>query len=65
MNTEQTSKYIFMYVVGLQKQPAVFYKKAVLKNFKISTGSTCVVFSFKKIAGLKASNFINKRRQHG
>ena len=57
MNTEQTSKYIFMYVVGLQKQPAVFYKKAVLKNFKISTGSTCVVFSFKKDCRLEGQQF--------
>ena len=55
MNTEQTSKYIFMYVVGLQKQPAFFYKKAVLKNFKISTGSTCVVFSFKKNCRLEGA----------
>ena len=39
-------------------------KKAVLKNFAISTGNTVLEFLFKKVEGLKACNFIKKRPQH-
>ena len=40
-----------------------FIKNPVLKNFAISTGSTCVGVSFKKVTDLNARNFIKKRPQ--
>ena len=53
-------------VIGLSEAaiPEVFYKKALLKKFTISTGNTCVEVLFKNVPGMNASNFIKKRSQN-
>ena len=48
-----------------QKQPQMFFKRGVLKNFAIFTGKTSMLESrFNKVAGLKVCSFIKKRLQH-
>ena len=48
-----------------QKQPQMFFKRGVLKNFAIFTGKTSMLeYRFNKVAGLKVCSFIKKRLQH-
>ena len=55
-----------MFTMNNKKQPPeVFYKKAVLKNFSILTGNTCVRVSFGSSCGPsdQIRNFFKKRFQ--
>ena len=49
----------------VKQPPVVLYKKAILKNFAISAGNTCVrVYFLKKLKTFRPANLLKNRSQH-